>query len=367
LGYLYEVRNYINSDIAKYVDAKDSNIDVEGRILMLREIYKQRKGIKLVFHDIYKELHPEILLAEKLKLREQYDSQVKMLKDSGILRNLGETKNPPTEEYGIIGVDDKEYPLPTYEEVFARLKDPEKRKLIEKKVEQGFVKLQIVPFATNISRIIECYKQVLLKIHKDFGIKTSDGTIQELKTEKPINVWSNLGGCDNPNTPAGKQMEYGVTNYAGLTKEARGGRFKSELLQNPVNAWQISLVEDLPNLPAEGQGQTIAGRRQFEAYKSPEEYLAILNDHSKAQYQGETGQTPESALVTWLTYLYQNNQVIDESEQRGKRVTNLLVGTRLSDQVICCYWSVDQSNSELGRNHYSRDFEDSGFRPQVNI
>jgi hypothetical protein len=122
-------------------------------------------------------------------------------------------------------------------------------------------------------------------------------------------------------------MEYGVTYYDGQTKEARGGKYKSELLQeNPDHAWQITLIEDNPDLPAENQSQTVKGRKQLEANQSPEKYLKLLQEDP--QYRNEQGQTPESALVTWLTYLQEKRIAIDDWQGQGK--ANWLVGNYLS-------------------------------------
>lgn len=131
-------------------------------------------------------------LAERLNLKEQYLAQVKVLYKSGILENFAPTSERPIPEMGIIGIDGKEYILPDYEDILERLKDPEKRELIEKKVEQGFVKLQITPFALPLSVLIERYKQTLLKINKEHGIKATDGTTLELDENNPIDVWEKL-------------------------------------------------------------------------------------------------------------------------------------------------------------------------------
>ncbi|HNS34262.1 MAG TPA: hypothetical protein PKG83_03550, partial [bacterium] len=81
-------------------------------------------------------------LAETLRLKEQYLAQVKVLYQSGILENFPATKEHPTPELGIVGIDGKEYPLPSYEDILDRLSNPETKELIEKKISQGFVKLQ---------------------------------------------------------------------------------------------------------------------------------------------------------------------------------------------------------------------------------
>jgi hypothetical protein len=53
-------------------------------------------------------------------------------------------------------------------------------------------------------------------------------------------------------------------------EEAHGGRTKEELLAaDPTAAWQVLLVEGMSDLPREGQGRVIGGRRQIETGRTP--------------------------------------------------------------------------------------------------
>ncbi len=305
-------------------------------------------------------------LAERLKLKEQYLSQVRVLYKSGILENFAvdPEQGRYTPEMGIIGIDGQEYILPSYEDLLERLKDPEKRKLIEKKADQGFAKLQLVPFAMPLTVLIQRYKEVLLKTHKESGIKSTDSTKLELNTEDPLYVWEDLLQCDNPETSPDKQMEYGVTTYDAKTKEARGGKYKSELLnENPTNAWHITLIEDLPDLPAENQGQTISGRKQIEPNKSSKQYLQEFQ--TNPQYQSESGQTPEEALTTWLTYLQEKKTAIDDYQGQGK--INWLVGQYLSGRVPNFHWNRGSRQPALYGDIPVNSFSNNGCRPSASV
>jgi hypothetical protein len=177
---------------------------------------------------------------------------------------------------------------------------------------------------------------MLLRVDSESEIETTDGSVLHLKANDMIHVSPGLVDCDNPNTPADKQMEYGVTDYDGKTKEERGGKYKGELLENPDSGWQLSLIEDSPDLgerffarrnsfvPTE-----IGGRREIVGKKDNNEYLKLFSGNSDEgnSYQGEGGQTPESAIVTSLTYLLEDKIVIDDYDSTG--LANLLVGTRL--------------------------------------
>ncbi len=305
------------------------------------------------------------VFAERLNLREQYLAQVKVLYKSGILENFAvdPEQGRYAPEMGIVGIDGQEYILPSYEDILKRLKDPEKRKLLETKVDQGFTKLQLVPFAMPLTVLIQRYKEVLLKTHKESGIKSTDGTTLELDTDDPIYIWEDLKQCDNPSTSPDKQMEYGVTNYEGKTKEARGGRYKSELLQDPTNAWHITFIEDNPDLPAKNKGKDIAGRKQVEANQTPIQYLKDLQ--TQEQYQGETGQTPEEALTTWLNYLQEKKIVIDDYQGQGK--ANWLVGQYLSGRVPYFYWNRDNRQPYLNGADPDISNSGNGCRPSASV
>jgi hypothetical protein len=196
-------------------------------------------------------------LAERLNLKEQYRAQVKVLSQSGLLEMYFEDSEP---KLGIVGIDGQKYALPSYQDLLKRLEDPEKRKLLEIKAEQGFTKLLLVPFAMPLSVLINRFKDILLKTHKETGIKATDGTKLELNTEDPLYVWDDLKKVEDPKIPENeqKQIEYGVTDYDGQNQQERGGHYKlrnSDGTLNSDQAWQILLIENNPDLPAQGKGQ----------------------------------------------------------------------------------------------------------------
>ena len=302
----------------------------------------------------YEVLEPPI---EKIiNLKEQYNSQVEVLTQSNILEQLSSGK------MGIKGVDGKEYPLPTYQEVLGRFKDQEKRTLLEKKVKQGFTKILLVPFAMPLSVLIDRYKEVLLKTHKESGINSTDGTKLELDTDDPLYVWKGLVQSDNPDTDKSQQIEYGVKTYDADTKEARGGHYKSELLQDMDNAWQLLFIENNPDLSAEGRGQTISGRKQIEAGPTPKDYLKLLQ--TQEQYQGETGLTPEANLTLYLDGLTRDQIALDDWQGTGK--ANFLLGNYVVGVVLSFGWSRSGRRPYLDRNNPGpRRYDLIGFRPSV--
>ena len=311
-------------------------------------------------HDILQSPEKESAeaFAERLKLKEQYLSQVKVLYQSGLLENFPPTSERPRPELGIVGIDGKEYLLPSYEAILESLQDKESREFLMKKAEQGLNKLLLVPFAMPLSVIIERYKQVLLKTHKEKGLKSTDGEILDLDTQEPVSVWEKISQCDNPETSKEKQMEYGVTNYEGKTKEERGGKYKSELLSQSANGWQLLLCEENVDIPAEGKGRTIAGRKQPEAGKSIIDYLKCLKEDS--QYGGEEGFTPESALIHYLTALQEKQTIIDDFQGKGK--ANYLTGNFVSGAVPYFWWYRFGHKSGLDGIVPGNRLQDNGCR-----
>jgi hypothetical protein len=260
-------------------------------------------------------------LAEKLKLREQFETQIKTLNETGILEIL-----PESQELGIIGIDSKGYPIPNYDEILARI-TPEKIELLTKKFEQGFTQLLLVPFGMPLDILIDRYRRELLE-HDSKGILLgTNGTKLELNRENPTDIWHGYDHADISGKLVYDPQKFS-SNHQGKTKE--------ELIREN-GAWQVILTEDLPDLPAEGKGKTIQERHQLEANKSSEEYLKVMQTDS--QYQGEHGFNPEAELTLWLTTLHTKNIQLDVWQSPHKAC--LLTGSyfKSSGHVPSTYWN----------------------------
>ena len=73
-----------------------------------------------------------------MDLEKEYTRIITALERTGILTHLSESDNS-----GVIGMDGKEYPVPTLErlqEIFAHNEE-----LVERKMPQGFTQLQLTP------------------------------------------------------------------------------------------------------------------------------------------------------------------------------------------------------------------------------
>ncbi len=245
-------------------------------------------------------------LESELNLKEQYEEQVQTLKEVGILKKL---KNG---EWGMKDILGNEQPIPSYDEILKRMNA--KAEILDKKREQGFTQLLLVPIGMKLSEITEKAGELIVKKHGEGNLLATDGTKLELKMEddqpRPIYVDDIYQDADVKG-----DLVYGVKKF----DDNHGGKTKQELI-NETGGWQILMIEDMPDLPAEGKGQEIEGRKQLEAGQSPEEYLAKIQ--TEEQYANEQFTTPEAQLIYFMEYLQRNNQVIDDWDGKGNGCWN---------------------------------------------
>lgn len=288
----------------------------------------------------------------RLRLREQYDQSLALLNKTGLLQIL-----PESESFGLVGLDGKEYPMPKYKEVLERL-EANKEKLTTK-IEQGFTKLLITPFAMPLGDLVERYKRVILKKHKEGKLlatkkdpKDPDEKL-ELDTQNPMYVWEQYKQADDKGT---------LVYYPTAFSANHGGKTKKELIKDG-QAWDISLIEDLPNLPSERQGKTLNKRKQLEANKTSIEYLKITQ--TDAPHEGESGFTPEQWLTYAITHLESTNQVIDDYSGNGKLA--FLIGSYFPGAGVVpgACWDRDSRRAALGGSDPAG--RDSGYAVRVSV
>ena len=279
---------------------------------------------------------------EHLKVKEQWESQIRVLNQSGVLEIL-----PEVNDLGIVGIDGKEYPVPTLEEIKDSISE-EKLAWLEQKAAQGLTKLMLVPMAMPLDILIDRYKRVILKHHQAGTMLSPDGTKLKVDEKNPLDVWGAYKGADAEGKLVYYPQQFDKTNHQGKTK--------AELIQ-ANGPWEVRLIEDLPNLPAKGQGKTIGNRKQLEADQTPIQYLKTIQ--TDPAYQHEQGATPELWLTKAITYLEGKNQQIDDWQGPGK--TSYLTGAYFpsADRVPRADWYRDNRRAYLFRNnpdyHYSSD------------
>jgi len=355
--------------------------DLERLALLL-----ERFEYLLVHHEPKKEDYTKALEhAERLYyLKEQYTSQVSLLKEAGILSKEG----------AILGIDGKKYPIPTLEQIAARLF--ERREELKTKHDQGFTKLLLVPFGMSLDALIEVLKQFLLKHKKDHPDF-------ELDTNEPLYTLEDYQGADIGDSP---RLVYYPQSF---TKEDHGGKTKMEVLEgqargrwtltsvsgNPATGgtasagvaeeerrtspgWTIHLLQP-SNLESQdtetpmgfalisrqGQGtpqgdltprppfRERGDRSPLEAGKTPNEYLSLLQEAQEnpdSPYPQESSMTPEDWITAFMTHLTETKKPLDDVWNTNTESTSYLIGAFFPSSVVVPFacWVRDAHRARLG-------------------
>ncbi|MGB8343916.1 MAG: hypothetical protein WCD86_03475 [Ktedonobacteraceae bacterium] len=238
----------------------------------------------------------------------EYARYVTALKRTGMLTLLPKSESP-----GVMGIDGKEYPIPTQAQVVELF--AQNRGLVGRKVPQGFDRLALTPMAMPTPLLIDRMKAAILKHAAEGTIyqtrrSASDPFITvRVNTEKQVWVWDTLRQALDTDELVYFPQEYS-SNHRGQTKLGviNNGRICA------VPGWSVGLVESFPIMPQQSQGKIIGGRRQLEIGSSPNEYLQILQTEA---YQGETGKTLEDFLTKFLTHLEIANEVSNDVDDHN--------------------------------------------------
>lgn len=259
-----------------------------------------------------------IYITEQIEgVLQQYEKQKEILENAGILMTF---RNG---EKGIMGIDGRAYVLPSLEEIRNRANN--NREILEIKIGQGFTKLLLTPFGISLNVLHEKVSNVILK-HvnegKFFATKKNPNDPNEklipleLNKSQPFWTWDKYKNADMNGTLVYEFSEFSENHH---------GKTKREILDNSsigANAgWYISFIEDIPNLPMEKEGEKIGERKQYEANKSPIDYLALLQ--TERSYINERGITPEDWAMYFLSFLEETDQIIDDYEGAGNVSWNL--------------------------------------------
>ena len=194
----------------------------------------------------------------------EYARCVSALNRTGILTLLLKS-----ESMGVVGIDGKEYPTPTQEqvaEIFAY-----NRELVARKVPQGFDRLELTPMATPTPLLLDKMKAAIVKHASEGKIyqtrrSPSDPLIPvRVNTEKQVWIWDTLRQA----TLDTDELVYFPQEYSSNHR----GQTKLEAINNgrvcALPGWSVGLVESYPIMPAQGCGKTLGGRRQLEIGASP--------------------------------------------------------------------------------------------------
>jgi len=230
----------------------------------------------------------------------EYERCINALKRTGVLSLLQISAS-----FGVTGIDGREYPVPSMEQVVELF--AQNRQLVERKVPQGFEQLELIPVAAPMLLLIDRLKEAILKHAAEGSIyqtrrSAADPLIPvHVNKEKQVWIWDTLREAFDSD---------GLVYFPQKYSSDHGGQTKLEVINNgricAVPGWSVGLVERLPILPLQGQGEILGGRRQLEIGFSPREYLRTLQTEA---YQGETGKTLEDFIIKFLTHLESTHEV----------------------------------------------------------
>ena len=233
----------------------------------------------------------------------EYDRCISAFTRADILSHL-----PHSKRDGVIGIDGKEYPIPTREQVAELF--AQNRELIERKVPQGFDRLELTPLAIPTAFLIERMKAVILKHAAEGKIfqtrrSPADPLIPvRVNAEKQVWIWETLRQALDTDELVYFPQEYS-SNHRGQTK--------LEVIHDEricaVPGWSVGLVESYLIIPPQDQGKILGGRKQLELGFSPREFLQTIQQEA---YQGETGKTLEDFITEFFTHLETTDEVSND-------------------------------------------------------
>lgn len=334
-------------------------------------------------------------LERELGVKDQDERQKQLLIATGVVHEL------PGGEYGITDIEGNERPMPSLAHIRAELRHH--KEILGDKEKQGFKKLLLVPIGMPLNDLINVYEATLWQHYQAktlFATMRAPGdtprfpddlpfdanTIAAIKSgaKKYEEVWTKRGDVfANDNSALDVWSEYKGADKAGTLvyfpkqfdadPAKHQGKTKKELLaqpNQPFPGWRVLLVEDLPNIPRQGQGGALAkgGRTPLEANKKGREYLALLTDPKPDNpYRHEEGFTPEDWLMLAITHLQETNQVIDDWQGNGS--VAFLTGAyfETSDGVPDAYWFRGYRQAYLDRSGPEYQAGDTAARSAVRV
>lgn len=286
----------------------------------------------------------------------EYDRWFHTLQRVGVTSVL-----PQAESLGILGFDGKEYPRPEFGQVQDILE--RNKALVERKRQQGFTKVEIMPLGIYISDAVQRTKEIILEHAREGKIfqakqnPTDPDVPVQVNMTDPLYVWDEIKTGDQTNK---------LVYFPKAFTQSHQGKTKEQVITDPticaVPGWSIGLVEDTKFLPKAGQ-KTIGGRKQLGNNQSPNQYLQAL---SQQPYTGETGQTPEEFLIRFAANLDTTNKVSNDWDDASAL---WLIGAYLPNEGLVPdgYWHRDFQRLYLKRNYPGDRNVSMGIRSTVRL
>jgi hypothetical protein len=253
---------------------------------------KLERGERLTEEDLaFMDEARRMVAAERfrqIELPAQYGKRLETLATFGFIESA---ENPVIE-----GIDKREYPAPTLEQIMAKI-TPQKAELIEKHIKKPM--LLVVPFAMPLRTIAE-----------------RAGSKKGKLGQEPVYTDNWNIGSDLPGRGEGRErLIYFPEKY---DKADHGGLTKSELLgteggPNSFPGWQVLIVDGTETTPEDTRNKSANTlKAEFDALGlsglTPEEWLLL---HAEGALSGIPFDDYRKASVTWnlASYLEKSGRV----------------------------------------------------------
>jgi len=323
----------------------------------------------LVTHgEPFKEILPEYLqeIEQRYHLTEQYTAQFDLLTEAGILN----------ERNAIIGIDGKEYPLPTLEQIAVRLY--ERQEELQTKNDQGFVKLLLVPFGMSLDALREAFKQFLLsytQTHSAFDLDTNNSFLKRDYKGEKMEDFSKLVYYPkffDPQKHQG-QTKMEILKEQGANPEASFPGWTVHLFQ-PSNIRELDQCspKGVASIPREFAGSNHGKdlrRSDIVANKTFNKYLSVLQQaqgNEGSPHFLESGLTPEDWMIAFMAHLEETGERLDHYGNNQGSVSGLIGSFfPFSNSVPCMYWRWFNPQVCLDRHNPDFSSGDMGARTSV--
>lgn len=249
---------------------------------------------------------------DTVRLKKQYDQLFELWNGVGLLEFL-----PNARAAGLIGLDGKEYPIPTFEEVRQRIFSHQD--LVKEKVAQGFNQLLLVPFGSPLAVILDAYATFLIHHHQAGTLLDVYSEELYLKEAKPISFLALEEDGSYGSVDATEQLAYVSLKKSELSGAkqpekpftSNATQTKRELLA-AGGAWQLLLVSSEVQIlkPSDFILKSSKPKRMPLAHEmNPTWYHSELETNPFYRY--EEGMTIESWIALAMLYLERDNVQIE--------------------------------------------------------
>ncbi|MDD4287406.1 MAG: hypothetical protein PHO20_00615 [Candidatus Peribacteraceae bacterium] len=225
------------------------------------------------------------------------------------------------------------------------------------KVEQGFTKVHPVPFGLSPTALKEAMGKAIAQYHGAGKLRSSDGTKLKLDAREPVWMWDGYKDADTNGSLVYSPERFDPQNHGGKTK-------KEILAASQFPGWQVLLLENMRDIPREGNGQVVGGRKQIEANHTPHEYLELLRAEGHAL---EQGLTPEAWQALFLTRLAETDGEVLDDYSSGAACYCTGAYFPASGDVPDACWRRGGGQARVGRSGARCRFSVVGSRAGVRV